>query len=74
MSDKAPPRGPLLPEVEAAARLIHRDVWGEPYRQGRGPMHYAGGPYWRGELLRLADLWEEMAEAARVCARTLPDA
>lgn len=71
---KAPPRGPLPPEVEAAARVIHRDVWSGPYRPGEGPMHYAGGPYWHDELLRQADRWERMAAAARVCAEVLPDA
>jgi hypothetical protein len=36
-------------------------------------MHFAGGPYWRNELLRLADKWEVMARAARRCAEVLPD-
>lgn len=71
---KAPPREVLTPEVERATRLIHRDVWSGPYRPGRGPMHFAGGPYWHNELLRLADKWERMAVAARVCAEALPDA
>lgn len=69
-----PPRGPLSPEVERAARTIHREVWSEPYQVGRGPMHHAGGPYWHDELLRRADRWERMAAAARVCAEALPDA
>jgi hypothetical protein len=71
---KAPVRGPLSPEVERAARTVHAHVWTGPYRPGEGPMHYAGGPYWHDELLRLADQWERWAAAARVCAETLPDA
>lgn len=67
-----PLRYPLPPEVEAAARTIHRDVWREPYRRGRGPMHFAGGPYWRNELRRRADRWERLAAAARICAEALP--
>lgn len=71
---KAPPRGALSPEAEAAAHYIHTAVWRQPYRPGEGPMHFAGGPYWRNELLRQADQWERMAAAARVCAEVLPDA
>lgn len=71
---KDPPRGPLSAEIERAARTIHRKVWTDPYRPGEGPMHHAGGPYWRNELLRLADLWERQAKAARICAEALPDA
>lgn len=67
-----PLRETLTPEVERAARTIHREVWKEPYRPGVGPMHYAGGGYWRGALLRRATQWERMAEAARVCAAFLP--
>lgn len=75
MTREPPPmRGWLTPEVETAARAIHRDVWGESYRALRGPMHYAGGPYWRNELLRRADRWEALAAAARTCAEVLPDA
>lgn len=75
MSTKPPPaRGELSAEVQAAARTIHREVWGESYRPLEGPMHYAGGPYWRDELRRLADKWERMAVAARVCADALPGA
>jgi hypothetical protein len=62
----------LTPEVERAAWTIHRDVWGCAYEPGRGPMHHAGGSYWHDELLRLADRWERMAAAARVCAEVLP--
>lgn len=68
------PRGPLSLTVEAAARTIHRDVWGTPYRSGEGPMHHAGGPYWHDELLRRAARWERLAAAARTCAEALPDA
>lgn len=50
---RRPPRGPLTPEVEKAARLIHRAVWVTSYKPGEGPMHHAGGPYWRIRLLRL---------------------
>lgn len=71
---KAPPRGEFTPEVAKAIRCIHRPVWGDLYRPGHGVMHHAGGPYWRGELLRLAALWEANAAAARVCAEELPDA
>jgi hypothetical protein len=72
---KPPPmRGELSPDVQAAARTVHREVWGQPYKPLEGPMHYAGGPYWRNELLRLADKWERMAVAARVCAEVLPNA
>jgi hypothetical protein len=67
-----PPRGPLAPDVEKAARMIHCEVWSGPYQPGRGPMHFAGGTYWHDELLRRADKWEAMAVAARVCASTLP--
>jgi hypothetical protein len=63
-----PPRGELPPDVEKAARNIHRAVWSEDYVKGRGPMHYAGGPYWPDELLRLADCWERMAVGARICS------
>lgn len=71
---RQPPRGPLTGDVESAARIIHREVWGEPYRPGEGPMHHAGGPYWHDELLRLARKWEALATAARTCAEALPDA
>lgn len=71
---KDPPRGTLNPRVENAARIIHREVWGDPYRPGEGPMHFAGGRYWRNELLRRAERWELMADAARICAEVLPDA
>jgi hypothetical protein len=70
---KAPPRGPLPPDIAKAARLIHRRVWNDGYLAGEGPMHHAGGPYWHHELLRLADLWEKQAAAARLCATFLPD-
>lgn len=73
MSALDPPRGPLAPEVEAAARAIHREVWGIPYRKNQGPMHHAAGCYWRRRLMILASRWEMMAGAARICARTLPD-
>lgn len=72
--DTAPVRGPLPPEVEQAALRISTAVWRQPYRPGEGPMHFAGGPYWRNELLRQADRWERMAADARVCAGVLPDA
>lgn len=62
------PRGPLPPDVEKATRRIHRAVWRGSYRAGDGPMHYATGPYWPNELLRLADSWERMAVAARICS------
>lgn len=65
-------RSVLPPAVLDAARQIHREVWGERYREGQGPMHYASGTYWHHELLRLADRWERLAEAARVCAGHLP--
>lgn len=68
-----PARGRLLPEVEQAARLISRDAWGSPYKPGKGVMHYGTGPAHRGDLLKKAARWEAMAEAARICARTLPD-
>jgi hypothetical protein len=70
---KAPPRGPLPPGIEAAARKIHRVIWGERYRPGRGPMHHAGGPYWHNELMRQADEWEALAAAARIAASFLPE-
>lgn len=70
---REPPRGPLPPEILAAARTIHAKVWTDPYRPGEGPMHHAGGPYWRNELLRRADEWERLAAAARICATWLPE-
>lgn len=71
---KAPPRGPLPPDIEKAARALHNGkVWSGPYRPGEGPMHYAGGPYWHDELLRQADEWEALASAARVAAEWLPE-
>lgn len=73
-SDPPPMRGELPHEVQKAAHYISTAVWGEPYRPGKGPMHYAAGPYWRNELLRQANQWERMAKAARVCAEVLPDA
>lgn len=72
MTNPEPMRGELPADVVQAARIIHQAVWSEPYRPLRGPMHYAGGPYWRTELLRLADEWERMAAAARICAEVLP--
>lgn len=76
MSDRTkasvPLRAELPPEVEEAARLIHRDVWETPYRSGEGPMHFAGGRYWHDRLLSLACRWELLAEAARTCAEFLP--
>ena len=66
MSD--PPRGELPHDVEKAARCIHRVVWNEGYTKGRGPMHHAGGAYWPSRLLRIADSWERMAVAARICS------
>jgi hypothetical protein len=64
----------LTLEVERAARTISPALWGGPYRDGEGVMHYATGPYWRNELLDKADDWERLARAARVCAEALPDA
>jgi hypothetical protein len=69
-----PPRGELAPEVEAAARAISHEVWGEFYRPGHGPMHHAGGGYWHAELLHRAEEWEHFARAARICADALPTA
>lgn len=75
MSDpKAPPRDEFPPEIVRAIRVIHKAVWGGPYVPGEGVMHFAGGPYWNNELLRLADQWERYAKAARIVARELPDA
>lgn len=71
--DTTPTRGQLPAEALKAARTIHRKVWGSPYRQGQGPMHHAGGPYWKRKLLMLADEWERLAAAARIAARYLPD-
>jgi hypothetical protein len=71
---KEPPRGEFPPEVVAAIRTLHSVVWAGPYEPGSGPMHNAGGPYWRAELLRLARRWDRLADAARVCAQELPDA
>jgi hypothetical protein len=65
-------RRELPPAVLDAARQIHREVWGGTYREGQGPMHYASGTYWHRELHRLADRWERLAKAARVCASHLP--
>lgn len=73
-TEPRPMRGELSPEVVKAARLIHREVWNSAYEPLHGPMHHAGGPYWREALLRQADRWERMAAAARVCAEVLPDA
>ena len=67
------PRGPLPPEVEIAARTISRAVWHQPYVAKEGPMHYAGGPWHANNLRRLADHWERLAAAARVCADYLGD-
>jgi len=69
-----PLRGPFTADVEKAIRTIHGAVWGEPYRPGRGPMHFAGGGYWRHELFCQAATWERMAAAARICAEELPHA
>lgn len=73
-ASKEPPRGPLPPDVEEAARRIHHEIWNAPYRSGEGPLHHAGGPYWHDELLRRADRWERLAADARLCARFFPDA
>lgn len=73
-TDRQPPRGEFSPETVRAIRTIHSVVAGTPYKPGEGFMHFAGGPYWRGELLRLANQWERYAHAARVCAEELPDA
>lgn len=69
---RRPTRGPLPPDVESATRTVHQYVWHGPYVPGEGPMHYAGGPYWRKELLRRADRWERQAAAARICATVFP--
>lgn len=71
---RIPPRDEFPPETVKAIRTIHNVVTGQPYKPGEGFMHWAGGPYWRGELLRLAAQWERYAHAARVCAEELPDA
>lgn len=71
---KAPPRDAFPPNVVRSIRVIHREVWGEPYVAGEGPMHHAGGSYWQKELNRRANEWERMAQAARICAQELPDA
>lgn len=63
-----PLRGTLPEDVLAAVRTISQPVWGEPYQAGRGPAHYASGPYWSTELRRLADEWQRRAAAARVVA------
>lgn len=70
--EPVPMRGELPPEVEEAARLIHREVWKTAYSPLRGPMHFAGGHYWRDRLLSLAARWERLAKAARTCAEFLP--
>lgn len=71
-SGPVPLRGELPPDVLAATKTIHRELWGEPYVPMRGIMHFAGGSYWHRALLRQADRWERMAAAARVCAEWLP--
>lgn len=71
-SPTPPTRGALCPRVGQAAAIVSPVLWGEAYVEGRGPMHYAGGSYWRDELLRKADQWERMAKAARICAEVMP--
>jgi hypothetical protein len=67
-----PLRGDLPPDVLEAAYLIHPEVWRSNYVPGRGPMHYASGTWHSEHLRELADRWERMAAAARVCAEFLP--
>ena len=71
-ASKQPPRGPLPTDVERAAHRIHREVWGTGYQPGQGPLHHAGGGYWRCELVRRAERWEQLAADARLCAEVLP--
>lgn len=72
--DLSAPREDICPLAAQHAKTISREVWHQPYIPGRGPMHHAGGPYTRGELLKRAAKWERMAMSARVCARGVPDA
>lgn len=72
-ASKEPKREELPPHIVRAARTISRAVWKHPYVPGEGVMHYAGGPYWHDELLRLADQWERWAKAARIAATVLPE-
>lgn len=67
-----PPRGELCPLIRQAATIISPVLWGDAYRPGRGPMHHAGGSYWREELLRNASRWNRLAAAALICAEVLP--
>lgn len=67
-----PTRGELCPRILQAAKIVSPVLWGEAYHPGRGPMHFAGGPYWHGELHRKADQWERLAKAARIAAEVLP--
>lgn len=66
MGEPEPYRDDFPPHVLAAVKTISRPVWGDPYRLGHGPAHWATGPYWPAELLRLAKQWERQAAAARV--------
>jgi hypothetical protein len=54
--------------VDEAARLISPVVWNQPYKPGEGPLTHARGPYWHEELLRRADQYDRLAEAARIVA------
>ena len=67
-------RRPLLPEsVLSATRRVSRAVWKMTYVEGEGPMHYAGGPSCRSEILMKADYWEALARDIREVAQYLPD-
>jgi hypothetical protein len=60
-------------DVKAAARKISRELWNEPYTEGRGPLHFATGPYHSTELRRLARRWRRLADAAEVVADAMSD-
>jgi hypothetical protein len=67
------PRGPLPPTVLIAAQAVSRAMWHEAYVEGRGVMHYGGGPAHAALLRGQARRWEHLARAARTCADWLGD-
>ncbi len=61
----------LTDAEQAAARTISPHLWKEPYQPGRGPAHWAVGPWWPRFLRSRAAHWEGLAKAARVVAAAI---
>ena len=62
------PRPTLTRDVLDAARKLSPLLWGGPYKPGRGPIHWATGPWSPKELRRKATEWRRLANAADLIA------